>query len=450
MWKNMIKEPKILAAMIIAFIVFVLFTLLLILPTNIPIGLTYVFAVIGQLSAAIFFPILISFLYNQVKEKEEGEVVWRVFKEFFEGGIIRVYKDREDNDQPENGHKDLKKDFLNHKEGTIKLIGVSLRVFFHQSGPHYSSIEEICNKHLRYKKVDIHALICDLSSPELANRANVENPNCNLEESIGYNEVKGTISSIEKLKGMYGTNSILFQQFISAPYCTAIIFPDKCYISQNILSPNPPVKLPLIKFSKDSHGYKMISEYFDYVWNDTKKNGSTKMKPMKIFSNDVTRAYTHMFSKVKHINKLRIYAPSTAIIQPHFLANNDIEIDDCVIMIRKVPINDKLYSDVHSREIDSLIDRWKMMVDDGRIKKLAIIGYDKISDLYYIVCDDNILMTDLFALNTKSTSGQQTNNGPIIYYNDTLEGREYIMRCIKQFDNYEKHYKESATIYKNY
>jgi len=172
----------------------------------------------------------------------------------------------------------------------------------------------------------------------------------------------------------------------------------------------------------------------------------SKINSFKIFFDDVTGAYTHIFKTVKHIKFLRIYAPSTGVILPHFLANKNLQIDECRIMLKKLPPTDKLFLESHTKEIEVLIERWKMMVTDGRIKKLTIISYDKTSDLYYVICDENILMTDLFIINHKDTAGQQTNNAPIIVTANTREGKEYILRCKRQFDNYEIHYKTTCEV----
>ena len=86
------------------------------------------------------------------------------------------------------------------------------------------------------------------------------------------------------------------------------------------------------------------------------------------------------------------------------------------------------------------------MVTDCRIKKLTILSYDKTPDLYYVICDENILMTDLFMINSAITSGQQTNNAPIVITANTIVGKEYILRCKRQFDNYASYYKTTCEV----
>jgi len=109
-----------------------------------------------------------------------------------------------------------------------------------------------------------------------------------------------------------------------------------------------------------------------------KKFEDSNVNSFKIFFNDTTGAYTHIFEAVKHnIKSLRIYAPSTAIIQPQFLSNPKLQIDECTIMLKKLPPTDKLFLESHTKEVAVLIDRWKEMLTNGRIKKLTILSYER-------------------------------------------------------------------------
>lgn len=232
----------------------------------------FIIIMLSQFSSAVFFPILVGFFYERFKRKQEGETIWGVFKEFSDGGILRVYKDREENDSEENALQDLRKAFETHNDGTIKLIGVSLRVFFNQPGPFYRSITTICDLHKYKKNVSVKALISSPDSPETLNRARIETPGRQSDPLIKI-DMKSTIESILNLKKNYGEESVEYKTYLPAPYCTAIIFPGKCYFSPNILSVNPPVRLPMIVFRQNSHGYEKINDYFDYLWNLEQQKG---------------------------------------------------------------------------------------------------------------------------------------------------------------------------------
>ena len=96
---------------------------------------------VGTIGATIFFPLILGFYLDHLKEQKEGSLIWGIFKEFYEGGILRVYKDRFKNDSPENGENDLMEAFKNHKIGPIKMVGVSLRYFFHETAVLYNPIK---------------------------------------------------------------------------------------------------------------------------------------------------------------------------------------------------------------------------------------------------------------------------------------------------------------------
>ncbi len=261
---NILKNPRIFIIFFSSFIFLIFSAILTVLAPE------EVFAIIilAQISGCIFFPLAVGYFYEQFKKKQEGETIWKVFREFSEGGILRVYKDREESEFKENALNDLREAFEKHSDGEIKLIGVTLRVFFHDLGAFYRCTEKICDRHSKRlnNKIAIRALICDLESPEVLNRARIETPDSVNDPQIKVS-IKTTIASIQDLKKKYGKNSIEYKTYLSAPYCTAVIFPGKCYFSPNLLSTKPPVKLPMIVFSKESWGYEKINKYFDYLWN---------------------------------------------------------------------------------------------------------------------------------------------------------------------------------------
>lgn len=219
--------------------------------------------ILGTIASSIFFPLLIGIYIEYLKEEKEGEAIWRIFKEFFEGGILRVYKDREESDSDEDGVDDLRKSFDRHKKGTIKLVGVSLRVFFSETSPFYNNIKQLCENS---DKINMKVLICSSNSPELLNRAKIESPN-NPDNPAIKIDILQAISSINNINNKYNS-PIDYGFYTSAPYCTLVIFPDKCYFSPNILSSQKPVRLPMIVFSKESNGYRRLDEYFDYLFNN--------------------------------------------------------------------------------------------------------------------------------------------------------------------------------------
>ena len=236
---------------------------------------TLITIILAAVSSSIFFPLIVGYFYDKFKEKQEGESIWRAIKEFSDGGILRVYKDREESEDKENAVNDLRKAFEEHREGIVKLVGVSLRVFFNQTGPFYQSITNICNLHKVNNKVGIQALVCAPNSPEVLNRAKIETPDRHNDPLIEI-DITSAIASIQNLNKKYGSTAIEYEYYSSAPYCTLIIFPNKCYFSPNILATEAPARLPMIVFSARSHGYKRLEQYFEHLWENQIKDTASE------------------------------------------------------------------------------------------------------------------------------------------------------------------------------
>ena len=267
---ELLKRPIIMAWLVISFITMVLSVLLSIfMPGN-----TFILIVavlLSQAASSIFFPILVGFFYDRIKEEESGSAIWKVFKEFSDGGIVRIYKDREDNPNTENAVMELRQAFLNHREGQVKLIGVSLRVFFNPAGSFYKAISEIASaskappaKGSKKSEIQLKALISHPESAEVINRGKFESSGKT--EPLIKSEISLTAGSIKHLQSNFPDANIQYGYYREAPYCTLVVFPDKCYFSPNILSKTVPVRLPMIIFRSGSHGYNVLNAYFDELW----------------------------------------------------------------------------------------------------------------------------------------------------------------------------------------
>lgn len=216
-----------------------------------------------QLSSSIFFPIVTTYFEDKRNQRKQKEQYDQFFLDLTEGGITYVYKDREKSSRPRNGVSDLHEAFQKHRRGPVRLVGVSLRVFFHETSEFYTDIAELCERQKDGGNISIKALVSSESSPETTNRALMESSN-NSEERTK-KDIAVTRESVETLRSRYGS-SVHLRTYNQAPYCTAIIFPDACYFSPNLLSKIAPVKLPLIIFKKGSHGYTVLDDYFSYLW----------------------------------------------------------------------------------------------------------------------------------------------------------------------------------------
>jgi hypothetical protein len=229
-------------------------------------------------SSSIFFPILVGYFYEKAKEEESGEAIWEVFRDFSEAGITRVYRDREENQYPDNALVDLRNSFTNHHHGEIRIVGVSLRVFFNSTGPFYEAIRKIAASTQTDPSVRILALISHPESPESLNRAAIETPSKG-RAMIG-DEIGLSVKSMENLRHEFDGEPVQYGYYNEAPYCTAVIFPDKCYFSPNILSKEVPVRLPMIVFRSDSHACDVLRKYFDYLWSKRMNLEAAKLDPV--------------------------------------------------------------------------------------------------------------------------------------------------------------------------
>ncbi len=261
---KLIKNPIILIWLISSMMLLVASVILSVFVNTIVIW-EVIAILLATLSSSIFFPIVVGYFYDNIKERESGDVIWQVFKDFSDGGIIRVYKDRETSKNPENAEVDLRDAFGNHKAGDIKLIGVSLRVFFNQTGPFFPSILDLSSHLHTDKNVMIKALVCNPNSHEVKCRADIETPN--MKEKLIQSDIMISIHNMQHLNEQFTLPIVEFGFYDSAPYCTLVIFPGKCYFSPNILAQSAPVRLPMIVFREGSHGYKELNEYFEYLWS---------------------------------------------------------------------------------------------------------------------------------------------------------------------------------------
>jgi len=219
--------------------------------------------ILASASSAILFPVLVGYYYDKVKEEEGGGAIWRVFKEFSDGGILRVFKDREEGLASENAVAELLQAFKDHHQGEVKLIGVTLRVFFNKPGRFYEAIRDIASAAESNASLAIRALISDPESPEVTNRAAIETPT---KPDSPRRIIRASVDGIEYLQTNFPNATIEYRHYMEAPYCTLVMFPDRCFFSPNLLSKTVPVRLPMIVFSSGSHGYDMLKKYFTYLW----------------------------------------------------------------------------------------------------------------------------------------------------------------------------------------
>ncbi|MDR2546715.1 MAG: hypothetical protein LBC96_04290 [Lachnospiraceae bacterium] len=172
---------------------------------------------------------------------------------------------------------------------------------------------------------------------------------------------------------------------------------------------------------------------------NTHKNKSSITTAVEII-NEVNDAYSNLFEKIesingkRHINLLRIYATNSSTKAQHFINNMNLSIDECIIMLRKLPKNHELHDDFFDTERETLKKEWSK---SPNIKKLTIVEYDRISDFWYIICDDRALLTDFLLENSVAYNKQGTNRMPIL-----STDKAFISRYIYHFENHKDYFEK--------
>jgi hypothetical protein len=176
--------------------------------------------------------------------------------------------------------------------------------------------------------------------------------------------------------------------------------------------------------------------------NNALKQQIDKEKDVLFFQNNLAGAFVHILSDIKHINKLRIYGVTTATIQPKIIDFPELIIDECVVLLKKLPDEEGLFNESYEKTKEAAVTRWIELFDNKRIGKLTIAEYDKYPDIWYVIFDNNKLLMDSFALNDNNIPYDiQKNRSAIIVSSASSAGQGFIDRYINQFDNYEKYYR---------
>lgn len=262
---GLLTRPQVITWLALSVVILMLSIFMAAFLPNRP-AVTVISIALSALASSILFPLLVGLAYERIKEKANGEAVWQVFREFADGGILRIYKDREEREYGENAVSELRRSFQSHRKGEVKLIGISLRVFFLSPGPFFESISGLIANADADSTMSVKVLLSDPASPEVANRSAIETPR-GYEPTIA-KEIALTSANIDNLRERYPKAVLNYNYYSSAPYCTLVVFPHKCFFSPNLLSISAPVRLPMIVFRSGSHGYKVLNEYFQYLWKE--------------------------------------------------------------------------------------------------------------------------------------------------------------------------------------
>lgn len=269
-------------------------------------------AIFVQLGGAFFFALTAGYISEKIHNIKGYSGLWLFSEEFRKAGVLDFYSNRYG-----NAEISLRDSFNNHRKGEVLIAGVSLRVFFVEGQPFYSSVKKMLESE-GSTGITVKALTCDPErNYELPFRSFIEEFNQDrsfpLKKSSRWDwgklidfsfdsfegdffkthgihalmenkvrivrDLEATSLGIRVLQGIASNvkNSIEHRYFKSAPYCTVIIFPEKAFCTPNILYTDSPANFPMIVFHKSSDVYEKLTTYFRFLWwLNNPKSGSLK------------------------------------------------------------------------------------------------------------------------------------------------------------------------------
>lgn len=290
----------------------VTFIIVLIYPGEIPLRLQIPVFCMAYVSAGFFFSITTSGIIHKIRDQDTGTVLWDFSRNCADAGLQTFYSSRE------SGAKiDLERRFDKHKKGDILLTGPSLRLFLAPGTYFYRVIGSNIKRYATFG-VNIRVVNADMEkNVSLPNRAFVEefNPdgkhpkggrrkhfdwecdtfdwNSSIHDIEGLNlpefysdfhsnygsnareckcrcvgDLESVVIGIRELNAQPETDRhiIYARKSICAPYFTAVIFPDICYYTPNMLFPKAPVDMPMLTFLAGGPVYDKILTHFKFLW----------------------------------------------------------------------------------------------------------------------------------------------------------------------------------------
>ncbi|MDD4651391.1 MAG: hypothetical protein PHQ34_04085 [Methanothrix sp.] len=258
--------------------------------------------------------ILSSEYYRKMREHNFHDELWQSvdqLRDLNNAGILSVYPNRGG-----EAVEDVRTKLENLQKGQVRILGSTLRVFFHSGQDYAATVHKIIDEK---RAVEFKVLLMNINTKEALYRAVAESE-CYFENDSLYQECaqcmesKGSIKYINILNENYRKNAnesaqnskhkptpcrkknnieaieskdgkdlikdnnpntekpICVRLYNNAPYCLLIMFDDVCYTSQYIYGDHNTqvntVKLPLIKYQRDSDAYKNFEFHFEYIWKN--------------------------------------------------------------------------------------------------------------------------------------------------------------------------------------
>lgn len=266
----------------------------------------------AQVSSAFFFPIVIGGIVRWLRQQDIASALWEFVSACGEAGLEHFHVSRQG-----QAEKDLESRLREHNKGRILLTGPSLRLFFAPGSVFHQVFMDMREKYLagdveilvvnadpkRNRSLPVRSFVEDFNPdweyPERNTRAPLPWVSDTFDwhktaDSVGSNFLKfcdefyekhyyhqigeetrkcRCVSDLENVAhGISQLNRGARRPFVHlrttvcAPYFTAVIFPDACFYSPNILYPEPPVNMPNFVFRRGFPPYQKVLTHFKFIW----------------------------------------------------------------------------------------------------------------------------------------------------------------------------------------
>lgn len=149
---------------------------------------------------------------------------------------------------------------------------------------------------------------------------------------------------------------------------------------------------------------------------------------------DAFRSAAAISPNVEH---LRIFAASSSAMHT-LIQHNKITADRCSLLIQRPGPSRQVYAN----DVSNVIERWKLLVRKGAIRKLTVYRYDFQPTEYQCILDDQILIHGLFDPSPFEDSGVAVRD-PMVVTSQSLAGQALIKAFIERFETLFEYSKDS-------
>lgn len=154
---------------------------------------------------------------------------------------------------------------------------------------------------------------------------------------------------------------------------------------------------------------------------------------------------SHTFKKALsgHYKEMRLYSINGRA-WANLFEQNTCTVTKCTIFIRsyieKTPSEERQKR--YELERSEAIKIWKGFKESKRIGQLFIYEYDHLSDHYYAILDETVLITGLNDFCDDNSTGQVGDPDSRFVYADGSENSDQIKKYIRNFETFKQYYKD--------